>query len=501
MCNSNFAGLETSLKISDIFKLWQRENAPGGQILVRHKGEIIYDSCFGKAVLEHDINVTNDTVFHVASVSKQVTIMSLLILWNEGKVDLDADIRTYLPEYIAFDTPVTVRQCMNNVSGIRDQWELLMMRGTRIDDVITQNDLLKVISTQKELNFAPQSKYLYSNSNFTLCAEIVRKISGKPLNEFAKERIFDVLGMNNTCIKMGYKDIVKNRAQSYLDDGCGNYVNQPLNYGVAGATSLNTNVHDFIKLIDEYKNPKHFDKAIFDVMFTPAVLTDGEVSIYGGGMMIQEHKGHKLYTHGGVDAGYRADMAIYPDDDLEIVIFSNTQNTIPGVASKKIADIVLGLPADDEFICSQPVDNVDGAYIAVNEPYPFYMVANGRLNGNPLIHVKDSLYALVETVDRIDLGEKPKFKIGATTGDLRRISLAPVNKEILGRYYSEELDVFCYITEKDGTMCLSTYKDGDAPLYDFAENTYTTARGRVKLTDYGFDLSGGRVYNVKFVRA
>ncbi|MBR4879522.1 MAG: beta-lactamase family protein, partial [Clostridia bacterium] len=104
MCNSNFAGLETSLKISDIFKLWQRENAPGGQILVRHKGEIIYDSCFGKAVLEHDINVTNDTVFHVASVSKQVTIMSLLILWNEGKVDLDADIRTYLPEYIAFDT-------------------------------------------------------------------------------------------------------------------------------------------------------------------------------------------------------------------------------------------------------------------------------------------------------------------------------------------------------------------------------------------------------------
>lgn len=80
-------------KINDIFRLWQRENAPGGQVLVRHKGEIIFDKCYGKAVLEHDIDVNDKTVFHVASVSKQVTIMSLLILWNEGKVDLDADIR------------------------------------------------------------------------------------------------------------------------------------------------------------------------------------------------------------------------------------------------------------------------------------------------------------------------------------------------------------------------------------------------------------------------
>ncbi|MBQ7087750.1 MAG: beta-lactamase family protein [Clostridia bacterium] len=487
-------------KIDNIFKLWQRENAPGGQVLVRHKGEIIFDKCYGKAVLEHDIDITDKTVFHVASVSKQVTIMSLLILWNEGKVDLDADIRTYLPEYIAFDTPVTVRQCMNNVSGIRDQWELLIMRGTRIDDIITQKDLLKVISTQKELNFIPQSQYLYSNSNFTLCAEIVRKISGKPLNEFAKERIFDVLGMDSTCIKMGYKDIVKNRAQSYLDNGCGSYVNQPLNFGVAGATSLNTNVHDFIKLMDEYKNPKHFDKAIFDVMFTPAVLTSGETSIYGGGMMIQEHKGHKIYTHGGVDAGYRADMAIYPDDDLDIVIFANTQNTIPGVASKKIADIVLGLPCDDEFVCSQPVDKIDGAYIGINEPHPFYMVNNGCLNGNPLIHIKDALYALGETVDRIDLGEKPKFKIGAGMGDLRRISLAPVNKDILGKYYSEELDIFYYITENEGKMFLSHYKEGDMPLYDFAENTYATPMCRIKITENGFALSGGRAYNIKFVK-
>ena len=68
-------------KINDIFKLWQRENAPGGQVLVRHKGEIIFDKCYGKAVLEHDIDVTDKTVFHVASVSKQVTIMSLLILY------------------------------------------------------------------------------------------------------------------------------------------------------------------------------------------------------------------------------------------------------------------------------------------------------------------------------------------------------------------------------------------------------------------------------------
>ena len=146
------------------------------------------------------------------------------------------------------------------------------------------------------------------------------------------------------------------------------------------------------------------------------------------------------------------------------------------------------------------MDNVDGAYIGINEPHPFHMVKDGRLNGNPLIHIKDSLYALGETVDRIDLGEKPKFRIGAGTGELRRISLAPVNKDIIGKYYSEELDIFYYITEKDGKMFLSSYKEGDMPLYDFAENTYTTPMCRVRITEDGFALSGGRAYNIKFVR-
>lgn len=488
-------------KIDGLFKLWQRENAPGGQVLVRHKGKIIYDKCFGQAVLEHEVPILDKTVFHVASVSKQVTVLSLLILFNEGKVDLDADIRVYLPEYIAFNEPVTVRQCMNNVSGIRDQWEMLIMRGTRIDDVITQKDLLKVISTQKELNFTPQSRYMYSNSNFTLCSEIVHKVSGKPLEQFAKERIFDVLNMNDTCIKSGYMDIVKNRADSYLDDGLGHYIKKPLSYGVSGATSLNTTAHDFLKLIDEYKNPTHFDKKIFDIMFTPAVLLSGETSVYGGGMQINDHKGHRLYTHGGVDAGFRANMAIYPDDDLDIIIFSNTQNTNPGVMSKKIAEMVLSIPADENITAGEESKTIDGAYITTDEPYAFHMVKGNKFDSFSLVHLEKSLYSLGETIDLVDLGKEPKCKIGADIRSLRRISPARVNEALVGRYYSAELDIFYYITQKDGCMYLSDYKNGEALLYDFAENTYTTDSYRLEITKDGFALSGSRALNISFIKA
>lgn len=492
-------------KIDEIFKLWQGKKTPGGQVLVRKDGKIIYDKCFGYALLEHDIPITDDTVFHVASVSKQVTILSLLILWDEGKLDLDADLTFYIPEYIGTDVPITVRQAMNNCSGIRDQWELLLMGGTRIDDVILQEDLLNVISRQKELNFKPQSQYLYSNSNFTLCAEIVRKISSKTLDVFAKERIFDVLGMDSTCIKMGYTDIVPHRALSYLDNGSGSFINKPLNYGVLGAISLNTNAHDFIKLIDEYKNPKHFPKRIFDLMFTPAVLSDGETSVYGGGMMIQTYKNLCVRTHGGVDAAYRADIAMY-ENDLDVIIFSNTQNTIPSVASKKIADIVLNLEDNLPFEVSEKAENdIFGVYSSVNEPYMLFDIANSGksafCNKSPLCLMSNDCYHIGYTEDIIDLGAKPHFKIGAAADSLRKLSYALSKKEHLGRYYSSELDCFYYINEKCGKMYLEHYKNGSTPLFAFSENIYTTFSYRIEMTDDGFKLSGNRAKGIDFKRA
>ena len=118
---------------------------------------------------------------------------------HEDKLlDIDDDIRVYIADLVAFSEPVSIRNLMNNVSGVRDQWELLMLQVVRIDDTITQQDAKDVIASQAELNFPPLSRYMYSNANFTLLAEIVERVSGKSLNELARERIFAPLGMSQT---------------------------------------------------------------------------------------------------------------------------------------------------------------------------------------------------------------------------------------------------------------------------------------------------------------
>src|SRR5450756_2544946 len=127
-------------KIDALFQLWRQDLCPGGQILVRQKGKVLYENCFGYANLEHQIPITPETVFHVASVSKQVTALAILLLQEDGKLNIDDDVRHYLPELIQFAEPVSLRQMMNMVSGIRDQWLALIYHGVRIDDTITMRD-------------------------------------------------------------------------------------------------------------------------------------------------------------------------------------------------------------------------------------------------------------------------------------------------------------------------------------------------------------------------
>ena len=285
-------------EIDSIFHRWQKGLCPGGQVLVRRKGEVIYDKSFGYANLEHKIPVGENTVFHVASVSKQVTVLSLLLLAEEGKVHLTDDIREYAPELILFREPVTLYDLVHNISGIRDQWELLMIRGVRIDDTITMEDLKRMISMQTILNFEPGSQYMYSNSNFTLAAHVVEKVSGMSLGEFAAQRIFAPLGMDHTCIKTAYSQVIPGRAYSYDDHGEGTFTYHPINYSAYGATSLHTTVHDLMKLLENYKNPTICRKETVEKMMERPRLSDGSRSIYGGGLMLGEYEGHPFRLSG-----------------------------------------------------------------------------------------------------------------------------------------------------------------------------------------------------------
>src|ERR1041385_8799301 len=160
-------------RIDEIFATWNRADSPGASVAVVRDGKLIFQKGYGKATLEFDVPISPETIFHVASVSKQFTAMSIVLLEQDGKLSIDDEVHKYLPELADYGHRITIRNLLQHTSGLRDQWQTLALAGWRLDDVITQKQILRIMFRQKELNFEPGSRHLYCNGGYTLAAEIV----------------------------------------------------------------------------------------------------------------------------------------------------------------------------------------------------------------------------------------------------------------------------------------------------------------------------------------
>ena len=149
-------------KIDSLYLKWNSTNSPGCTVGIVRNDSLIFSKGFGMANLEYGIPNTAQTIFHMASVSKQFTGYAIVLLAMQGKLKLDDDIRQYLPWFPDLKEKITIRNLLNHTSGIRDQWQLLAISGTRLDDVITQDHIIKILSKQQSLNFKPGEKYSYS---------------------------------------------------------------------------------------------------------------------------------------------------------------------------------------------------------------------------------------------------------------------------------------------------------------------------------------------------
>ncbi|WP_296382560.1 serine hydrolase domain-containing protein [Winogradskyella sp.] len=328
-------------KIDSIFKNFNDINKPGATVAVVKNKKVVFKKGYGSANLEYDVPNSPSTIFHIASVSKQFTVFSILLLEKEGKLAFDDDIRKYIPEVPDFGKKITLRHLASHTSGMRDQWTLLGMAGWRFDDVITKEHILKLVSQQKELNFNPGEAYMYCNTGFTLLAEVVARISGKTFAEFTEERIFKPLQMTNTLFYDDHEKIVKNRAYSYHSVENNKYKKSVLNFANVGATSLFTTVEDLALWSMNFSSLSVGDKAIIDKMNTLAVLNNGET--FGGayGQFKNTYKGLNQIQHGGADAGYRSYLGRFPDQNFAVMVFSNLAQSNPGNLALQVADLYL----------------------------------------------------------------------------------------------------------------------------------------------------------------
>ena len=242
--------------IDKLFATWDKPDTPGAALAVVRDGKIVYSRGYGQANLEYGVPNAPSTIFHAASLSKQFTGLCIQILAQEGKLSLDDPVKKFVPELAVEGPPITIRHLLHHTSGLRDQWDLLTLAGLRLDDGITENDILGLLWQQKQLNFQPGDEDLYSNSGYMLLGLIVRRVSGQSLAAFAQERIFTPLGMKSTRFQESYGTLVKGRAYSYQRNRDGSYRYLALSFSNTGATSLMTTVEDMALWNNNFDEPR-----------------------------------------------------------------------------------------------------------------------------------------------------------------------------------------------------------------------------------------------------
>jgi CubicO group peptidase (beta-lactamase class C family) len=520
--------------IDRLFVDFDKPNVPGCAVAVVQDGKTIYSKSFGRANLEYDAPVRMDTPFHVASVSKQFTAFAILLLQRERKLGLDDDIRKYLPEMHNFGPKITIRHLLHHISGLRDQWDLCVLSGRRMEDVITQDDILNLVFRQRELNFEPGSAYVYCNTGFTLLSEIVKRVSGMPYSKFCEERIFKPLGMTRTKVHEDAAALIPGRAYSYEAVPLRGWQTSILSYSNWGATSLFTTVDDFIKWDRNFDDAKVGGRAVIDWMTEPGVLNNGQKTTYANGLIVFKYRRLNAVEHAGGDAGFRSEYLRFPDQHLSIIIFSNRAEAQPWMQARAIADLLLeakfpqpkpgpATPAQTVEIANTELDRCVGDYQFSNGALATIRRDGsrlvGRINGtqpviliptSPTQFTVDAVQAKVEFVIK---GNEAATELILIQGGINQVAKRtalnwPTGDGLAiyaGRYTSSELDTTYEISLRGGSLFLR-HPRGELKLEmtlpdrfecDFGSITFDRGAGRRIV---GFRISTGRTMNLRFDR-
>jgi len=329
-------------RLDKLFAQWNRSDSPGCSLGVSRNGAVVYERGYGMANLELGVPITPASVFHVASVSKQFTAMSILLLAQRGQLSLDDEVRKYITEWADHGSRLTIRHLLTHTSGLRDAFLLEGLAPPR-EDVVDRNDaIVKILARARGLNFTPGTEYQYNNGGYTLLANIVKRVSGQSLRAFADANIFNPLGMTHTHFHDDPTMIVPNRASGYhLDAGGLQVAIRGDPGGIVGNAGLFTTARDLLLWEQNFADVRVGEPALVAAMQTPTVLTSGDTSLYGFGLEIGEYRGLRTIGHGGGDPGYRAYVVRYPDQGLAVAVLCNLDDIDPATLTRGVADIHL----------------------------------------------------------------------------------------------------------------------------------------------------------------
>lgn len=528
-------------RVDELFAEWVKPDSPGCAIAIIQEGEIIYAHGYGMADLERDIAISPKSIFDIGSTSKQFTAMCIALLVHQEKLSLEDDVQDYITEIVKYEHPITIRHLVHHTSGIRDYLSLMELASMRLENEYPDEEVIGLISQQKELNFVPGEEYLYSNSGYLLLAEVVKRVSGHSLREFADEHIFNPLGMKNTHFHDDFTEIVKERAMGYSPNDQGGYRIDMSIFDVVGDGCVYTNVEDlFIWDNNFYNNTLGgYGQDLIEMVTTVGTLNNGEPLVYAFGLEVEEYKGLRIVHHSGSWMGYGAELIRFPEQRFSVICLSNSSSINPSRLTKQVADLYLHelftvLKNDSEksetekfklsvrdleskigiYFCSKTgsvceLSMKEGKLISDVFDLTFQIVPTGQ---NQFIAI-DIPYDINFTFGNSDSDKYNNFQIqaeGGTTYSYTRMKTEDVSpdqrQDFVGDYYCEELNTYYKIILKDDTLQYSKKYYPPEILKFIADDlffwTYITFRFSrdTKNQVNGFSLGAGRVKNLKFVK-
>lgn len=354
------SGGPTSPEVDAIFVDLEGER-PGAAVGVLWNGEVVHRAGYGAAHLDHAVPITPETVFDIASISKQFGAMAALLLESEGDLDLDADVRDYIPELPDFGAVITARHLIHHTSGIRDWPHTMALGGIGFTDVISFEKILRMLYQQRAINFPPGSEYAYSNTGYNLLARVIEVQSGMTFREYTESRIFAPLGMTRTHFSDDYLEVVPGRAESYAPvEGGEGFRRMPNQLTALASSSLHTTMDDFIRWMRNYETGQVGGAEMLRTMVRPGLLTSGETLDYAHGLSVTEYRGLPAFGHGGSWVGYRTNFVRFPEQNLSIAVFCNVSDCDPAGRARRVAEVFIGDLMGPAPAASEPEPDPEG---------------------------------------------------------------------------------------------------------------------------------------------
>ncbi|MEO1655358.1 MAG: serine hydrolase domain-containing protein, partial [Bacteroidota bacterium] len=303
---------------------------PGLTVGIVKEGQLIYQNSFGLMNLEYKLPFNDSTVIGLASVTKQFTSACVGILAKRGQVSVQDDIRKYIPELAFYGDTIRIKHLLAHTSGIRNHNILLDLMGFDFEYQGYTNAMIEQLMFQQQgVNNPPGEKMLYSNTNYVLLALLVKRVSGRPIHEFAQKELFEPLGMNKTFYRSDGQEVIANRAYTYFKRGPRYKQPRSLNLCV-GAGGMKSTLPDLARWAQIFLEPNHEYAYLRQFITQLDTLNNGSPMKHARGMFVSPYRNYQTFNHSGRNIAMRSQLICVPELKLAVLVYANT-NAIDAV--------------------------------------------------------------------------------------------------------------------------------------------------------------------------